>query len=61
MPVTDNWVWDSCPACEATMVHPFVALSRRDNKTHVCPDCGLREAFEDWREMERKLIELENK
>ena len=51
---------DRCPACEGLMVEPYVALSRRDNKTYVCPDCGLREAFEDWREMERKLIELED-
>ena len=33
-----------CPACNGPMVHPFVALSRRDNKTEICSDCGLREA-----------------
>lgn len=24
------------------------ALSRRDNKTEICSDCGAREAIEDW-------------
>ncbi len=33
-----------CPACHGPMVHPFVALSRRDNKTEICSDCGIREA-----------------
>ena len=26
---------------------PYPALSRRDNKTHICSSCGEREAFED--------------
>jgi len=26
---------------------PFPALSRRDNKTYICSECGTREAFED--------------
>ena len=25
----------------------FPALSRRDNKTNICSDCGTMEAFED--------------
>ena len=33
-----------CPACHGPMVHPFVALSRRDNETEICSDCGIREA-----------------
>ena len=24
------------------------AISRRDNKTEICSDCGSREAIEDW-------------
>jgi predicted RNA-binding Zn-ribbon protein involved in translation (DUF1610 family) len=24
------------------------ALSRRDNKTEICSDCGLKEALEDY-------------
>jgi transcription elongation factor Elf1 len=26
---------------------PMPALSRRDNKTHICSDCGQQEALED--------------
>jgi len=36
-----------CPACGGELNHPFVALSRRDNKTSVCSECGHREAWED--------------
>lgn len=34
-----------CPKCgKAYTGHP--ALSRTDNKTLICPDCGVREALE---------------
>lgn len=34
-----------CPRCGATyQEHP--ALSRLDNETLICPDCGTREALE---------------
>lgn len=34
-----------CPSCgKAYAGHP--ALSRKDNKTDICPDCGTREALE---------------
>lgn len=34
-----------CPQCES----PYTArsaLSRKDNKTYICPKCGMREALE---------------
>jgi len=34
-----------CPRCGRTY-HGIPALSRADNKTPVCPDCGVREALE---------------
>ena len=34
-----------CPKCDAEMHKPFVALSRDDNRTKVCPDCGTKEAI----------------
>lgn len=35
-----------CPCCGGSLTaHP--ALSRRDNKTAICPACGVREAMED--------------
>ena len=34
-----------CPYCGAEYQgHP--AISRKDNKTPICPDCGTREALE---------------
>lgn len=34
-----------CPKCgKAYTGHP--ALSRTDNETQICPDCGIREALE---------------
>lgn len=34
-----------CPRCgQAYHEHP--ALSRHDNKTLICPDCGTREALD---------------
>lgn len=37
-----------CPRCGRECVKPMVALSRRDNKTAICPHCGTQEALEDW-------------
>ena len=45
-----------CPLCGKTY-HGVPALSRMDNKTLICPDCGTREALEsigvDAEEQER--------
>lgn len=34
-----------CPRCGQSYVEP-PALSRYDNETLICPDCGTREALE---------------
>ena len=34
-----------CPLCGETYAEP-PALSRVDNETPICPDCGTREALE---------------
>ena len=34
-----------CPKCGQTY-HSAPALSRTDNQTLICPDCGTREALE---------------
>ena len=34
-----------CPLCRATYTEP-PALSRTDNETLICPDCGTRQALE---------------
>ena len=34
-----------CPICSKTYTEP-PALSRTDNETLICPDCGTRQALE---------------
>lgn len=34
-----------CPRC-GNAYHGAPALSRKDNETLICPDCGTREALE---------------
>ena len=36
-----------CPKCKRENVMKFPALSRRDNKTEICSDCGTSEALSD--------------
>ena len=41
-------VWELCPKCEEHYCDE-PALSRRDNKTEICSNCGIVEALEDLR------------
>lgn len=55
---TKNLKKRTCPLCgKEYTAHP--ALSRKDNKTLICPDCGTREALQsigiDIEEQERVL------
>ena len=36
-----------CPICGREYTD-YPALSRRDNATEICPDCGVNEALEDF-------------
>lgn len=36
-----------CPRCKEEYTD-YPALSRRDNKTEICPMCGTVEALEDY-------------
>lgn len=37
----------TCPRCGREYTgHP--AISRADNETLICPDCGTKEALESW-------------
>lgn len=36
-----------CPICGREYTD-YPAISRRDNKTDICPDCGLQEALDDF-------------
>lgn len=37
-----------CPRCKIMYEKEFSALSRRDNKTRICSQCGTEEALEDF-------------
>ena len=36
-----------CPKCKKEF-NGYPAISRRDNKTKICSDCGTREALKDY-------------
>lgn len=44
----------TCPVCGGGIPNDFQrgqypgALSRRDNKTEICSDCGVQEALDDF-------------
>ena len=51
--VLDNDLGKVCPKCNKVYtLEP--ALSRRDNKTHICPECGVAEAMEDFQKSKLK-------
>ena len=43
-----------CPRCEKIYTG-YSALSRRDNETELCPDCGMEEAVVDFCLNEREI------
>ena len=45
--LAENGPW-RCPGCDE-LTTDYPALSRRDNKTDICSDCGTREALEDFK------------
>jgi hypothetical protein len=47
-----------CPLCEAEMHRPRVALSRVDNKTEICPACGLMEGLQSFADRIERGAEL---
>lgn len=38
-----------CPRCKINPLKRCPAMSRRDNKTKICSECGTAEALEDSR------------
>lgn len=46
-----------CPRC-GNAYHGAPALSRADNETLVCPDCGTREALESIGVAEKEQEEI---
>lgn len=53
-----------CPRCGTplNMMRPALnALSRVDNQTYICPDCGTAEALWDWKHQGRQELPPLNK
>tara|TARA_R100000656_G_scaffold109300_3_gene81344 strand:+ start:470 stop:664 length:195 start_codon:yes stop_codon:yes gene_type:complete len=49
-----------CPRCKKE-TSDFPAISRRDNKTEICSDCGVAEAMADYYNLPDNWLEfLEN-
>lgn len=51
-----------CPICGA-VYHAVPALSRIDNETLICPECGIRQALESigvTPEEQNQIIEIMN-
>lgn len=52
----------SCPICDGPIPNKEYegqykgALSRRDNKTEICSDCGVMEALQDFADSRRTAI-----
>ena len=46
-----------CPKCGA-IISLYPAISRRDNKTEICSDCGVIEAMEDYINHKNKYNEI---
>jgi len=58
--IGENETW-TCPTCK-TETTDFPAVSRRDNKTEICSQCGTNEAIEDFKNKgESKPVILTNK
>lgn len=50
----------TCPKCGSTYIE-YPALSRTDDCTPICPDCGIREALESIgisKEEQEKIISI---
>ena len=39
---------NKCPLCAGSFKEPYASLSIVDNKTRICPDCGVREQLESY-------------
>jgi predicted RNA-binding Zn-ribbon protein involved in translation (DUF1610 family) len=63
--------YKQCPRCNEEKLHPIDArnsLSRKDNETYICSDCGMDEALGEFLEkgvgevinpiLEKKLDDL---
>lgn len=48
--MTNKIEYKVCPKCKEKKLHPdeiMNSLSRKDNETYICNDCGNTEAFDE--------------
>lgn len=43
----------NCPICKKKIIG-YPAISRKDNKTKICSECGVKEALEALKKMNGK-------
>lgn len=46
---------DICPICKNKIIG-YPAISRKDNKTEICSQCGTKEALEDFIKYKEQYI-----
>ena len=46
-----------CPRCKKE-TSDFPAISRRDNKTEICSDCGVAEAMADYYKLPDNWLDM---
>ena len=47
-----------CPKCNKP-IYGYPALSRKDNKTEICSECGNKEALNEWLEYKMRENDYE--
>jgi hypothetical protein len=52
--------WPKCPRCKTPMEGPNFALSRVDDRTHICSSCGRKEGLWVFEHPDRELPAIEN-
>ena len=48
-----HWKNRICPKCKS-VIAGYPAISRKDNKTLICSNCGISEALETFIKVHRK-------
>lgn len=48
----------TCPLCTNELKQDLISISRRDNKTEICSECGTEEALEELKFSKKKKIKI---
>ena len=47
---TNFHIYPVCPSCNKDYDSKYSAISRKDNETKICPECGIKEALCEFRQ-----------